>query len=213
MKKIILLLLLSCMATACSGKVSDNLDKDYESGFNGILWGESKEEAATWLQTSKQVPVNVVEQSDPDILKTAQKLRKKNLKQLKLTSVPDIDDTAVVAYYLLGFQHGMNFDKQGRFSAITFGPPTPAPPVGSSKKRQDTQKKFEERIIRPLILKYGKPRTSFHKEKEVERQFWVWKGKKIDYVVEFIFVQETLQVPTHWQYSESILIAHPKYLK
>ncbi len=213
MKKIFFVLFIGLVLTACSGKVSPKLDEDFEKGFNGILWSEASRDAAAWLRSNQQLPVQIVRQTDENVLKQTRTMRDKYLKKLDLASTPEIDDTFFVTYLFTGLQYVMSFDKKDRFCAVTFASPKPSLPLTASKKPAETQKIFEAKVLKPLVAKYGKPRAVTEKSKEAQRKYWVWHGKKVDYVLEFIFVQAKDKTPAYWQYSDSIILASPQHLK
>jgi len=212
MKKIFAVLILGLLVTACSAKPSPKLDEDFDKGHNGILWGESSRDAAAWLRTNEKLPVQIVRQTNVDAASKTQEIRQRYAKLLRLKGIPEIDDSFFVAYLFTGFQYVMSFDKQDRFCAVTFAPPKPFLPLTPSKKPQETQQKFEEKVLKPLVAKYGKPAVYHEKTKEAQRTYWVWRGKKIDYVLEFVFVNPKGPAPAYWQSSESIILNSPKYL-
>jgi hypothetical protein len=197
--------------SACSEGVSREVDREFEKGHNGILWGESKAEAANWIRSGTGVPVKVVKQANPDIVRQAKANRKKYTKKLGLSTVSDIQDDVAVVYFSNGFQYLMSFDSRDRFCAVTFGPGVPLQVVGDGKKMSDTQKSFEGQILKPLIQQFGKPKSYKYRIKDIESRYWVWKGKKVNYVLEFSFAKGKKNVPPFWQFSQSVILAKPKY--
>ncbi len=212
-KRSLLILLVATTFLFACGRVNQKLDEDYKRGHNGILWGEKAQAAANWIQTQKQTPVQLRKQSDPKAAQESAKLRKEFLKRLNLRSVPDVKGNKVAAYNFLGLRYVMNFDKEDRFCSVTFGPVQPAPPLTPDKKIDGTLKKFKERIIAPLAAQYGKPKRKSFKKGDIIQKYWIWEGEKVSCVVEFIFSKQTSQTPAFWQYSESILLASPKYYR
>ena len=203
-------MLISLLAVSCSSHKNPALDEDFKRGHNGILWGEDMTSAANWIRLQKGAPVQVLKERDPEKQKQTAALRERFIKGLKLKAVPNINTEYIVAYTFLGLRHIMNFDTKDRFCFVTFGPTTPAPPLTKDGKVKGTEKKFEKKIIDPLIERYGKFRKATKKKRNIYRKFWIWEGEKVSYVVEFMFSKKTDKSPAFWQYSESILLASPE---
>jgi len=191
------------------------LDQNFGSGHNGVLWGETREDAVGWIKLNKRLQVQVVEQTDEALLKKSHEIRQKYLNDLDIRSIPNIDDSMVAYYYDGGLQYAMSFDDKNRFAAVTFGPMNPGPPLSKEDALKVTLQKFREKKLDPLIEKYGKPREKIQKDAYMEKRFWVWKGEKVIYILEFIYIfpSHTEKIPAHWQYSESIILSNPKHFR
>jgi hypothetical protein len=205
------LLLISLLSACGSEHGNAALDENFGRGHNGLLWGEDRDSSLNWMRVSKQIPIQLVKQSDSEVKKRAADFRGKYLKLLKLRSVPNMNDDYVATYTYLDRNYILNFDEDDRFSSVTFGPPTPAPPLTEDGSFKGTEGKFSQKVISPLVLDYGKPRTILRDKGEVVRKYWIWEGEKVSYVVELIFAQPKGKIPSFWQYSESILLSSPDY--
>lgn len=209
-KNLLILSLVALALTAC-GKKNSALDEAYKRGFSGTLWGEKSLEAASWIRDQKGFKISIIRQSDPKTKKESAKLRKKFLKTLELRAVPKINDDYAISYEDMGQMYLMSFDQEDRFCAVTLSSLVPSPPLTKDHKIKGTLKIFEEKTIKPLKAQYGSPRKKKHSKDGVERRYWIWEGKTVSYVVEFLFASETKRTPAFWQSSQSILLSSPKY--